>query len=135
LSDRNRPRDAETALDRRTVQDLLEFCNQAARLVARGRKAYDADELLRLAGEAITHRVGEASGRLSQPFRNQHPDVPWRAIRGMRNVVAHDYGRIDHRIVWMTLQHDLPRLADALQNRSRPSGLGPASPPLPDDPG
>ena len=97
-----------------TVQDILEFCAQAARLVSRGRDAYDSDEMLRLAAEALTHRIGEAAGRLSQSFQDEHAEVSWRAIRGMRNVVAHDYGRVDHAIMWNTLQHDLPRLASAL---------------------
>jgi uncharacterized protein with HEPN domain len=100
--------------DRLTVQDLLEFCAQAARLVARGRDAYDSDEMLRLAAEALTHRVGEAAGRLSQSFQAEHADMPWRAIRAMRYVVAHEYGRVDHAIVWNTLQHDLPRLASSI---------------------
>jgi uncharacterized protein with HEPN domain len=100
--------------DRLTVQDLLEFCAQAARLVSRGRRDYDSDEMLRLAAEALTHRIGEAAGRLSQSFQAAHGDVPWRAIRGMRNVIAHDCGRVDHAIMWNTLQHDFPRLASSL---------------------
>jgi uncharacterized protein with HEPN domain len=105
---------AVTERDRLTVQDLLEFCDQAARLVSRGRDAYDSDEMLRLAAEALTHRIGEAAGRLSQSFQADHADVPWRAIRGMRNVVAHEYGRVDHAIMWNTLRDDLPRLASSL---------------------
>jgi uncharacterized protein with HEPN domain len=100
--------------DRLAVEDLLEFCGQAGRLVTRGRAAYDADEMLRLAAEALTHRIGEVTGRLSQSFQAGHTDVPWRAIRGMRNVIAHAYGRVDHAIVWNTLQHDLPRLAASI---------------------
>jgi uncharacterized protein with HEPN domain len=99
--------------DRLTQQDILEFCAQAARLVARGRDAYDSDEMLRLAAEALIHRIGEAAGRLSQAFQEQHVDVPWRAIRGMRNVIAHDYGRVDHAIVWNTLRYDLPHVASS----------------------
>lgn len=108
--------------DRRAVADLLAFCDQAARLVQRGRSAYQADEMLRLASEAITSRVGEAAGRLSPTFRDRHPEIPWRAIKGMRNVVTHEYGRIDHVLLWNTLTTDLPRLAQRLQ-----PGTGPVS--------
>ena len=94
----------------RSPRDL----RQAARLVSRGRDAYDSDEMLRLAAEALTHRIGEAAGRLSQSFQTEHPDVPWRAIRGMRNVVAHNYGRVDQAIMWNTLRHDLPRLVSSM---------------------
>ena len=68
--------------------------------------------------EDLRGSVGEAASRLSDGFQDQHPEVPWRAIRGMRNLVAHDYGRIDHRIVWNTLKTDFPELADRLRRTS-----------------
>lgn len=101
--------------DRQAIEDMLEFCDQAARLVTRGRAAFESDEMLRLAAEALTQRVSEAASRLSQGFQRQHSEVPWRAIRGMRNLVAHDYGRIDHRVVWNTLATDFPALASKLR--------------------
>jgi uncharacterized protein with HEPN domain len=101
--------------DRRAVEDILEFCAQAARLVARGPETFERDEMLALAGEALIARVGEAAARLSPEFRERRPTVPWRDIRGMRNLVAHDYGRIDTRVVWNTLQRDFPTLAQHLE--------------------
>jgi uncharacterized protein with HEPN domain len=113
------PHDASaTRRDQRAIEDILESCEQAARLVARGHGAFESDEMLLLAAEALTQRVGEAVSRLSEGFQGQHPDVPWRAIRGMRNLVAHDYGRIDHRVVWNTLTTDFPALAERLRRRS-----------------
>lgn len=79
--------------------------------MARGQEAYDSDEMLRLAAEALTHRVGEAVVRLSADVQRGHPEVPWRAIKGMRNLVAHDYGRIDHVVVWNALDRDFPQLS------------------------
>lgn len=80
-----------------------------ARLVARGRQAYDEDEMLRLASEAILHRIGEAVGRLGDEVVDAHAHVPWRLMKGMRNLMAHNYGAIDHNIVWNSLENDLPR--------------------------
>jgi uncharacterized protein with HEPN domain len=105
-----------TARDRRAVEDILEFCEQAARLVGRGQVAFESDEMLALAGEALIQRVGEAASRLSKGFQDQHSDIPWRAIRGMRNLVAPDCGRIDHRAVWNTLASDFAALADKLRS-------------------
>jgi uncharacterized protein with HEPN domain len=56
--------------DQGAVEDILDFCEQAARLVARGREAFENDEMLPLAGEALAQRVGEAASRLSQAFRS-----------------------------------------------------------------
>jgi uncharacterized protein with HEPN domain len=102
--------------DRCAVEDILAFCEQAARLVARGRVAFESDEMLALAGEAVIHRVGEAASRLSKGFQDQHSDIPWRAIRRIRNLVAHNYGAIDQRAVWNTLASDFPTLADKLRS-------------------
>ena len=101
--------------DQRAVQDILDFCEQAARLVARRHDAFESDEMLRLAAEALAQRVGEAVSRLSKAFQDQHPAVPWRAMRGMCNLVVHDYGRIDDRVVWNTLTLDFPTLAEELR--------------------
>lgn len=101
--------------DLRTLRDMLDFCEQAERLVARGREAYEGDEMLRLAAEALTHRVGRDSWRVSGDLQRGHPAVPRRAIEGMRNLVAHDYGRIDHGVVWNTLAREFPRLSHQLR--------------------
>jgi uncharacterized protein with HEPN domain len=101
--------------DQRAVQDILDFCEQAARLVARGHDAFESDEMLRLAAEALAQRVGEAVSRLSKASQDQHPAVPWRAMRGMRNLVVHDYGWIDDRVLWNTLTLDFPTLAEELR--------------------
>lgn len=83
----------------------------AERLVARGRPAYDGDEALRLAAEAITHRIGEAVSRLSEEFVTDHPQIEWRKVKGMRNIVTHEYARIDYEIVWNALALRVPEIA------------------------
>ena len=95
--------------------DLLQFSEMAARLVARGRAAYDRDETLRLAAEAITHRLGEAVARLSDEFMADHPQVEWRNIKGMRNIVSHQYAHIDYEILWNALADRIPVTADAIR--------------------
>jgi uncharacterized protein with HEPN domain len=96
---------------RDTLLDLLEFTDMAARLVARGRAAYDGDEALRLAAEAITHRIGEAVSRLSEEFVTDHPQIEWRKVKGMRNIVTHEYARIDYEILWNALALRVPEIA------------------------
>lgn len=49
-------------------------------------------------------QIGELTNKLSQEFKDGHSEIPWRAIRGMRNVVAHEYGRIDVETVWETAE-------------------------------
>ena len=59
--------------------------------------------------------MGEASGRLSAAFREEHPEIPWARIRGMRNRMIHGYDDIDMAIVWETVERDIPRLVLRLE--------------------
>lgn len=106
----------QSARDEKALREFLEFAAVGARLVARGREAYDRDEMLRLAAEAILHKIGEAVARLSDHVTAGHPQVNWRPMKGMRNVVAHDYGAIDHDMVWNALADSLPREASKVRN-------------------
>ena len=55
-------------------------------------------------------QIGELSSGLSEDFKNNHNEIPWRSIKGMRNIVAHKYGTIDLETVWEVLTEDIPRL-------------------------
>ncbi|NEQ44669.1 MAG: DUF86 domain-containing protein [Leptolyngbya sp. SIOISBB] len=59
--------------------------------------------------------VGEAVKRLSPEFRSQHSAIDWRAIAGMRDKLIHDYGNVDIKRVWATLQTSLPQLLNDLE--------------------
>ena len=59
--------------------------------------------------------VGEAAKRVSAEFRVSHPEVPWRQVAGFRDVVVHDYSRVDLQEVWRIVQEDLPTLVTLLE--------------------
>lgn len=61
--------------------------------------------------------IGEAATKVmdsSPEFTLRHPDVPWRAMRGMRNRIAHGYFDINLEVVWETVQTALPDLLRCL---------------------
>ena len=55
------------------------------------REDFDNNEQLRLAVTHLLQIIGEAARRASLDFRNTHPEIPWKAIVGMRSKVVHDY--------------------------------------------
>jgi len=55
---------------------------------------YLKDRMLRGAVERHLEIIGEAAGRISREFRNEHPEIPWQRIIGLRNVLIHEYGDI-----------------------------------------
>lgn len=59
--------------------------------------------------------IGEAARRVSAGFREKHAQVPWREMIGLRNILAHEYGRIDHARLHATAVKDLPQLIAALE--------------------
>ena len=69
-----------------------------------------ADRTLLLAFERSLEIIGEAVGKLDDSYKAAHPDVPWRKIRALRNIVAHVYWEVDYDIVWDVIQHDIPAL-------------------------
>ncbi|NMA67769.1 MAG: DUF86 domain-containing protein, partial [Clostridiaceae bacterium] len=52
--------------------------------------------------------IGEASSHVLEEIREKHPQVPWYKMKAMLNIMAHEYHRVDLRIVWETAQKDLP---------------------------
>jgi uncharacterized protein with HEPN domain len=58
--------------------------------------------------------IGEAVKKLPLSTRSQHPEVHWKDIAGMRDVLIHDYVSVDIALVWATIQRDLPILRAAV---------------------
>lgn len=54
--------------------------------------------------------IGEATKRLTLEFREQHPDIEWRKLAGLRDVLIHDYLRVDLEEIWLIIEQDLPSL-------------------------
>ena len=78
------------------------------------RQAFGESQMLQDATVRQIEILGEASRQLSESFRRRVSNIPWRAIIGMRNRIAHDYLNIDPDIVWEVVQSDVPLLKDRL---------------------
>ena len=64
--------------------------------------------------DAVARRleiIGESVKRLPEDLREQHPDVPWREITAARDVLVHEYFRIDVDLAWEMVKQDVPELA------------------------
>ncbi|MEM9948996.1 MAG: DUF86 domain-containing protein [Cyanobacteria bacterium P01_A01_bin.123] len=59
--------------------------------------------------------IGEATKRLSPEFRSQHSAIPWKEIAGMRDVLAHQYDRVNLNTLWSVIQDDVPELLNLIQ--------------------
>ena len=68
------------------------------------------DEDYQAAAGMYIQQIGEMAKRLSDEFVNVHTGVPWREIKAMRNIYAHEYDSIAPQIVWDTIIYDCPEL-------------------------
>ena len=59
--------------------------------------------------------IGEAASRLSTEFQKNHPDVPVRKVKSMRNILIHEYFGVNKKTVWDTCKDDLPTLKPLIQ--------------------
>lgn len=58
--------------------------------------------------------LGEAVKKISEDIRNRYPQIPWKEIAGMRDVLVHEYWGIDLNVVWATVQEGIPPLKSAI---------------------
>ncbi|MDX2212498.1 MAG: HepT-like ribonuclease domain-containing protein [Oculatellaceae cyanobacterium bins.114] len=101
--------------DKERLQDILEAIAQVERYATPGRDRFNQDELVQI---WIVHHlqiIGEASSKLSKVFTDQHPEIPWAAVVEFRNILVHEYFRVDLEIVWRIVEHDLPDLKSRVQ--------------------
>ena len=59
--------------------------------------------------------IGEAARNIPPEVEVRYPEIPWIDMRGMRNVVIHEYFRVNWETIWQTLQDDLPPLGVQLR--------------------
>jgi uncharacterized protein with HEPN domain len=101
--------------DDQRVQDILDAADQILDVVKDGRGAWDKDRLRQLAVERLLEIIGESANALSDGFRAQYPDVPWRDIIGLRVVLAHHYHRVDPNQVWVIATNEVSHFAEQLR--------------------
>lgn len=104
------PRDQESLIDMaQAAQRIINFTQGISRAELAANEEKQSAILYQLT------ILGEATKQLSQGLRNQHSEIPWKQIAGMRDIVTHHYDEINPDVVWDVVQNDMPQLIAMIQ--------------------
>jgi len=68
--------------------------------------------------DAVIRRIeiiGEATKNLPQDFKDRHPDIPWKEMAGMRDIIVHEYFGVDLKLTWRVATEDIKGLKAQLE--------------------
>ena len=96
--------------DREKLLDISEAIERIEQYSSQGCGLFERDQLVQV---WIVHHlqiIGEAASQVSEQTRSRYPDIPWRKIVAMRNIVVHAYFKVDLDEVWGVVERDIPVL-------------------------
>lgn len=90
--------------------DIAEAIERIEKYASKGREAFEDDELIQ---NWILHHlqvIGEAARAISEELKDEHDEMPWRQIVGMRHILVHRYFEVDIDLIWSVVEDDVPVL-------------------------
>jgi uncharacterized protein with HEPN domain len=102
--------------DRLRLEDVLDAIAAIERHLPPDRQTFDATEPIRSPILLHVQIIGEAASKLSVDPRAKNPQIPWKSIMGMRNIITHVYFGIDWNEVWLAAVRDAPILKSQIES-------------------
>jgi uncharacterized protein with HEPN domain len=98
------------------LRQTVDFVREAQALVAGITLDQLLNDRIRLrAFERVMELVGESVKRVPQDFRDTHPQIPWKKITGMRDVISHSYEDLAYEVLWDAVEINFPSLLAELE--------------------
>ena len=97
--------------DKQRLEHVLDACNKILRATNDyNEEKFINDFIVNAAVYAFLTIIGEASASITKDFKDRHPEFDWTLMKGMRNIIVHEYFGIDNSKVWYTVINDIPKL-------------------------
>lgn len=93
---------------------ILECIDRIQLFVQGGRQIFFKDRMVQDAVIRNLEIIGEAAKRVSEEYRKANPNIPWRSMAALRNILIHQYEGVDLEKLWQIVEKELPPLKSAL---------------------
>lgn len=102
------------------LEDILDAAEKAQVFVeGTTYESFIDDDMVVFAVVRALEVIGEATKRLPETLHDEHSEVPWSLMAGMRDKLIHDYSDVDRQIVWRTVQEEIPAVRRQVRRRRR----------------
>lgn len=101
----------EAVRDKGRIEHIVQAIDNVAKFIEGVTfEEFCKDQMMFFAVVKNIEIIGEAANKLTKELRNQHPEVEWDVIIGMRHVLVHDYYNIKPALAWFTATTNLPEV-------------------------
>ena len=102
--------------DRERMRDIQESINKIEKYVAHGKEEFFANELIQSWMLLQLQIIGEAARSMNSQTHEQHPEISWRDIIDFRNLLVHEYFRVDLKLIWQIVEREIPKLKEQVNS-------------------
>lgn len=105
--------------DRQILEHILKYCDEVELALSEydnDREKFMTNAVFRNACAMPIMQIGELAKRLSPEFCQATSNIPWKAIKGMRDLFAHDYRSMNKDMIWITALRNIPELKNYIKN-------------------
>ena len=102
--------------DTERLRDIQDAIDKIEKYTTRGKEEFFANELIQGWMLLQLQIIGEAMRSMDSIIYTQHPEISWRDIIDFRNLLVHEYFRVDLNIIWKIIEQELPLLKDQINS-------------------
>ena len=96
--------------DLNRLEHMIDACEKIIRFTDVDYKVYETSDEKQAAVARYYEVLGEAASKISDALKSQYADVPWKVATALRNILIHDYVKVDYSELWKTAKEDIPQL-------------------------